>query len=101
MSTFSPNSACVKCNGPLDSSDAYYCRRCAATNTILPNTNAPAPRTVTEERWGLFHTTYRDITFGFCGQDFESEEDARAAASLSEVPVRVTLTYTVPEEEGR
>lgn len=55
---------------------------------------APAPRTVTEERWVPWNTTHHVASLGVLCR---TEIDAKRRCAWDEVPVRVTLTYTVPE----
>lgn len=54
---------------------------------------APAPRTVTEERWGIFDP----FSCSRAPVLYTTEQGARAEAEPGNEVVRVTLTYTVPE----
>lgn len=56
---------------------------------------APAPRTVTEEQWGFWNLQTRELRKATTPNRRLAEESLRPYEIV--IPVRVTLTYTVPE----
>lgn len=49
---------------------------------------------VTEDRWGFWNT---ELKAAFVPLEIRDEAEARELADSNEIPIRVTMTYNVPE----